>query len=307
MDRVIQPLRRMGAEILGRGGDSLAPLAVKGGGLTGIEFTQPVASAQVKSSVLIAGLYADGETTVHQPAASRDHTERMLGAMGADIDVNGLSLTVRLSELAAVDVAVPGDISGAAFWLVAGAIHPNATIRLNGVGVNPTRTGVIEALHEMGARIAVENVREEQSELVADIVVESSDLEGVEIGGGLVPRVVDELPVIAVAASLAAGPTIIRDAAELRVKESDRIAATVEGLARLGADIEEREDGMVIRGGGRLSGANVRSHGDHRIAMAMAVAGLAAEGETTIEGAEAAAVSYPGFWDALAHLSMKNA
>ena len=303
MDRVIQPLKRMGAEIRGRGGDSLAPLAVRGGGLTGIDFEQPVASAQVKSSLLIAGLHADGDTTVRQPAMSRDHTERMMSAMGAAIDVEGLNATVRRSELAPIDVSVPGDISAAAFWLVAGAIHPNAEIRLSGVGVNATRSGVLEVLHRMGASISVENVREENDEPVADIVARSSDLEGVEIGGDLVPLVVDELPVLAVAASRAAGATVISDAEELRVKESDRISATVDGLTRLGAEIEEREDGMTIRGGGSLSGSTVDSYGDHRIAMSMAVAGLCAEGSTTIDGAEAAGVSYPGFWDTLASIS----
>ena len=303
MDRVIQPLRRMGADIRGRGGDSLAPLAVRGGGLTGIDFDQPVASAQVKSSLLIAGLHADGETTVRQPAMSRDHTERMVSAMGANIEVDGLRVTVARSELQPVDISVPGDISGAAFWLVAGAIHPNAEIRLSGVGINATRSGVLEVLNRMGASISVENVREENDEPVADLVTRSSDLEGVEIGGDLVPLVVDELPVLAVAASQASGTTVIADAAELRVKESDRIAATVDGLARLGAAIEEREDGMTIRGGGRLSGSTVNSYGDHRIAMSMAVAGLCADGETTVEGSEAAGVSYPGFWDTLASVS----
>ena len=303
MDRVIGPLRQMGADIRGRGGDSLAPLAVRGGGLTGIDFDQPVASAQVKSSLLIAGLHAGGETTVRQPAMSRDHTERMLSAMGANIKVDGLSVTVVRSELESVDIAVPGDISGAAFWLVAGAIHPNAEIRLSGVGINATRSGVLEVLNRMGASISVENVREENDEPVADIVTRSSDLEGVEIGGDLVPLVVDELPVLAVAASRASGTTVIADAAELRVKESDRISATVDGLARLGAAIEEREDGMIIRGGGALTGSPVHSYGDHRIAMSMAVAGLCAEGETTIDGAEAAGVSYPGFWDTLARVS----
>ncbi len=303
MDRVIQPLRQMGADIRGRGGDSLAPLAVRGGGLTGIDFAQPVASAQVKSSLLIAGLHADGETTVRQPAMSRDHTERMMSAMGANIEVNGLSVTVARSDLQPVDISVPGDISGAAFWLVAGAIHPDAEIRLSGIGINPTRSGVLEVLNRMGASISVENVREENDEPVADIVTRSSDLQGVEIGGDLVPLVVDELPVLAVAASQAKGATVISDAAELRVKESDRISATVDGLARLGADIEEREDGMTIRGGGRLRGSTVNSYGDHRIAMSMAVAGLCAEGETTVEGAEAAGVSYPGFWDTLASIS----
>ena len=303
MDRVIQPLRQMGADIWGRGGDSLAPLAVRGGGLKGIDFAQPVASAQVKSSLLIAGIHADGETTVRQPAMSRDHTERMMSAMGANIEVSGLDVTVARSELEPVDISVPGDISGAAFWLVAGAVHPNAEIRLSGVGINPTRSGVLEVLNRMGASISVENVREENDEPVADIVTRSSDLEGVEIGGDLVPLVVDELPVLAVAASRASGTTVISDAAELRVKESDRISATVDGLARLGASIEEREDGMIVRGGGRLSGSRVSSYGDHRIAMSMAVAGLCAKGETTIDGAEAAGVSYPEFWDTLASIS----
>ena len=303
MDRVIQPLRLMGADIRGRRGDSLAPLAVRGGGLNGIDFDQPVASAQVKSSLLIAGLHADGETTVRQPAMSRDHTERMVSAMGANIDVDGLSVTVARSELEPVDIAVPGDISGAAFWLVAGAVHPNAEIRLPGVGINATRSGVLEVLNRMGASISVENVREENDEPVADIVTRSSDLEGVEIGGDLVPLVVDELPVLAVAATRASGTTVISDAEELRVKESDRISATVDGLARLGAAIEERKDGMTIRGGGRLSGSTVSSYGDHRIAMSMAVAGLCAEGETTVDGAEAAGVSYPEFWDTLASIS----
>ncbi len=303
MDRVIQPLRQMGADIRGRRCDSLAPLAIRGGGLTGIDFDQTVASAQVKSSLLIAGLHADGETTVRQPAMSRDHTERMMSAMGANIEVNGLSVTVARSELGPVDISVPGDISGAAFWLVAGAIHPNAEIRLSGVGINATRSGVLEVLNRMGASISVENVREENDEPVADIVTRSSDLEGVEIGGDLVPLVVDELPVLAVAASRAAGTTVISDAEELRVKESDRISATVDGLARLGAAIEEREDGMTIRGGGKLLGSTVSSYGDHRIAMSMAVAGLCAEGETTVDGAEAAGVSYPEFWDTLASIS----
>ena len=226
-----------------------------------------------------------------------------MSAMGAKIEVNGLDVTVARSELQPVDISVPGDISGAAFWLVAGAIHPNAEIRLSGIGINPTRAGVLEVLNRMGANISVENVREENDEPVADIVTRSSDLEGVEIGGDLVPLVVDELPVLAVAASRASGTTVISDAAELRVKESDRISATVDGLARLGASIEEREDGMAIYGGGTLSGSTVSSYGDHRIAMSMAVAGLCAEGETTVDGAEAAGVSYPGFWDTLASIS----
>ena len=302
MGRIITPLRAMGATISGRSDDSLAPLAVRGGGLLGIDYTLPVASAQLKSCILIAGVHADGETTVRQPARSRDHTERMMRAMGADIDVDGLNVTVRRSELSSVDTRVPADVSGAAFWLVAGCGHPNAKIRIRGVGLNPTRTGALDVLRAMGGRISVENVREEQGEPSADLVAESSALSGVDISGDIVPRVIDELPVLALAACLATGTTTIRDAKELRVKESDRIAATVDGLSRMGADVREREDGMEIRGGARLAGAACSSFGDHRIAMTMAVAGLMAQGETTIDGAEAASVSYPGFWDTLSAL-----
>jgi 3-phosphoshikimate 1-carboxyvinyltransferase len=306
MDRVIQPLRLMGADIRGRRGDSLAPLAVRGGGLNGIDFDQPVASAQVKSSLLIAGLHADGETTVRQPAMSRDHTERMVSAMGANIDVDGLSVTVARSELEPVDIAVPGDISGAAFWLVAGAAHPNARITVRSVGINPSRTGVLDVLQEMGANIRMENVREDGNEPSADLVAESSDLRGIEIGGDIIPRVIDELPVLAMAASQASGRTVIRDAAELRVKESDRISATAEGLDALGATIREVEDGMIIEGGSKLTGAEVVSHGDHRIAMSMAVAGLVADGETYIGDSEAADVSYPSFWETLEGLRSRG-
>ena len=303
MDRIVGPLTRMGARIMGRGDDSLAPLAVRGGDLSGIDFDQPVASAQVKSSLLIAGLQAESETAVTQPAESRDHTERMLRAMGANIEVDGLRVAVRRSTLSSIDVTVPGDISGAAFWLVAGCIHPNARIRLKGVGINPTRTGVLHVLQAMNANVRLENVREEGDEPVADIVAESSSLEGAEISGGLIPRVIDELPALALAASLARGKTVIRDAVELRVKESDRIAATVDGLSRLGARIEEETDGMVIHGGGKLIGAECDSYGDHRIAMTLAIAGLVAQGETVIDGAEAAELSYPDFWDTLDSLT----
>ncbi len=297
MKRILSPLSLMGAQVMGRGGGSLAPLAFDGGGLHGIEYEMPVASAQLKSCILIAGLFAEGETSVVQPAESRDHTERMMQSMGADVDRDGLRITVRPSRLASLDIQVPCDISGAAFWLVAGAAHPNARITVQGVGINPTRTGVLDVLREMGANIRMENVRKIGNEPSADLVAESSDLRGVEISGDIIPRVIDELPVLAVAASQAAGQTIIRDAAELRVKESDRITATVTGLAALAARVRETEDGMIIEGGSRLTGAEVESHGDHRIAMSMAVAGLIADGQTTIGGSEAADVSYPTFWD----------
>lgn len=299
MKRILTPLSMMGAQVMGRGGGSLAPLAFEGGGLHGIEYEMPVASAQLKSCILIAGLFAEGETSVIQPAESRDHTERMMGYMGAEVEKDGLRLTVRPSRLAALDIQVPCDISGAAFWLVAGAAHPNARITVQGVGINPSRTGVLDVLRDMGANIAVENVREVGNEPSADLVVETSDLRGVEIAGDVIPRVIDELPVLAVAASQATGQTVIRDASELRVKESDRITATVTGLAALGAKIRETEDGMIIEGGSKLTGAEVESFGDHRIAMSMAIAGLIADGATSIGDSEAADVSYPTFWDEL--------
>ena len=304
MGRVVGPLKEMGAQFMGREGDSLAPLAVRGGNLKAIDYTLPVPSAQVKSAVLIAGLYADGKTVVRSPSLSRDHTERMLKYLGGDIQVDGLVATVGRSEFNARDILVPGDVSSAAFWMVARSAHPNAKIRLEGVGINPTRTGVISVLESMGANLSLENIREGEAEPIADIVVESSNLQGVDIAGEIIPKVIDELPVLALAASLASGSTVIRDAAELRVKESDRISATVQGLSRLGVDIEEHEEGMVIRGAQKLVGAPVNSQGDHRIAMTMAIAGLIADGETAIHDAEAAAVSYPTFWDTLASIGV---
>ena len=303
MSRIVTPLSEMGARILGRDGDSFAPLAILGGDLAGIAFDQPVASAQVKSSVLIAGIHANGETSVIQPSVSRDHTERMMHAMGADITIEDLRIAVRRSTLSSMDVAVPGDISGAAFWLVAACIHPNARLTIRNVGINPTRAGVLNALTAMGANIRLENVRTGGDEPVADILAESSHLEGTALAGDAIPKTIDEIPVLALAASLASGTTTIRDAYELRVKESDRIATTVVGLSNLGADIEELPDGMIIRGIDHLSGAQCDSGGDHRIAMTMAIAGLSAVGETTIGNADAVNVSYPDFWNTLNSLT----
>ena len=302
MNRIAIPLAQMGATVMGRRQDSLPPLAIRGGGLSGIDYTLPVASAQLKSCILIAGLSATGETTVRQPAASRDHTERMMAAMGACLETDGLDITIRRSELTCMDVRVPGDVSSAAYWLVAGCCHPNARVTVKGVGVNPSRTGVLDVLRSMGGKIAALNMREEGGEPSADLVAESSRLEGTEISGELIPRVIDELPVLALAACFARGTTVIRDAQELRVKESDRIRATAAGLSSLGARVEERSDGMTIHGGNALEGAECRSYGDHRIAMTMGIAGLLAHGETTVDGAEAAGMSYPGFWDTLREL-----
>ncbi|MCI0789980.1 MAG: 3-phosphoshikimate 1-carboxyvinyltransferase [Chloroflexi bacterium] len=305
MHRIVHPLVQMGAQIMGRQNDTLAPLTIRGGGLRGIEYDLPMASAQVKSAIMLAALSAVGETVIHQPALSRDHTERMVTAMGGKVEENGLDLVVHPAELKAVDITVPGDISSAAFWMVAGLCHPNARILIHGVGLNPSRTGIVDVLQAMGAGDALQLVdqRTEGGEPVADILVTSTELHGVEIGGDLMPRMLDEVPILAVAACFATGDTVIRDASELRVKETDRIATTVAELTRLGADIEAQEDGMIIRGKGAgagvLMGADCQSHGDHRLAMSLAVAGLLAGGETTVHGAADASVSYPEFWQDL--------
>ncbi|MFC1951144.1 3-phosphoshikimate 1-carboxyvinyltransferase [Chloroflexota bacterium] len=302
MDRIIKPLRAMGANIWGN--KSLAPLVIKGTELHGIEYRMPVASAQVKSAILLASLYAQGNTTIVEPVRSRDHTERMLRAMGVALNITGNEVVcLPPGRLQAMNVTVPGDISAAAYWLIAGTIHPDARIELTGVGVNPTRSGILDVLTDMGARILVENERKEGAEPVADLVARSSELSGTEIGGNIIPRLIDEIPIIAVAATMAKGTTTIRDAGELRVKESDRIATTAMELRKMGAEIEEMLDGMVIHGTGRLHGTECDSHHDHRLTMALAVAGLVAEGETVIYNAEAADISYPGFWCDLEKIS----
>ena len=305
MGRVVQPLKQMGAQIMGRRDDTLAPLVVRGGSLRGIEYTMPVASAQVKSCLMLAALYASGPTILHQPALSRDHTERMITAMGAEVQANGLDLVVHPGCLKAVDVAVPGDISSAAFWMVAGLCHPNARVLVRDVGLNPSRIGIIQALQAMNAGdgLKLMNERIQGGEPVADLEVTSHDLTATEIGGDIIPRIVDELPILAVAACFARGTTVIRDAQELQVKESDRIATTVGELRKLGARNEARDDGMVIHGAGRLVGGACQSHGDHRLAMSLGVAGLLAKGETVVRDAQAATVSYPEFWQHLESLA----
>lgn len=299
MGRVVEPLRRMSAQIWGREDGNLAPLTVKGTHLQGIGYEMPVASAQLKSALLLAGLSAKGPTTLQEPALSRDHTERMLVAMGVTLKSTRGRIYLEPGVPRAVDVRVPADISSAAPWLVAGAIHPNARVTVRGVGVNPTRTGILDVLQQMGAKVQVTSVEEDAAEPIADITVESSELRGVEIGGAIIPRLIDELPLLALAATQASGETTIRDAQELRVKESDRIATTVGELNRLGARLEEQPDGMVIYGHQRLQGVAVRSHGDHRLAMTLAIAGIVANGEVGIDGAEVVDVSYPAFWPAL--------
>ncbi|MBI2303983.1 MAG: 3-phosphoshikimate 1-carboxyvinyltransferase [Chloroflexi bacterium] len=308
MGRIAVPLRQMGASVWGRQGGSLPPLAIAGGRLSGIDYQMPVASAQLKSALLLAGLYARGETHLEEPAPSRDHTERMLEAMGVELrrEGNRVALVPPSQPLRALDIHVPGDISSAAFWLVAGTIHPRARIVVRGVGMNPTRTGILDVLRAMGAMLKVEKAREERGELVADVMVESRPLRGVEIGGDLIPRLIDEAPIIALAAAAAQGTTIIKDAAELRVKESDRISTTVAELRRFGVNIEEMPDGMIIRGGGELQGATCKSYGDHRLAMTLAMAGLVARGETFVRDAEIVDVSYPHFWEDVERLASSS-
>lgn len=300
MARIIEPLRRMGATIFGADGDRLPPLHIEGAALHGIAYHLPVASAQVKSALLLAALYAKGPTLLHEPAPSRDHTERMLKAMGISLDTVGTQIVLDPAPTAdkplpPLDISVPGDLSSAAFFIVAACLLPDSSVRVRDVGVNPTRTGLLDVLRGMGAQIIVENERLVSGEPVADIVARSSRLHGVTIGGDLVPRMIDEFPILAVAATQAEGITYVRDAAELRVKESDRIAAIASQLTRLGARIEERPDGFVIYGPTPLCGIEVDAHRDHRLAMSLAIAGLLATGRTSIEGAESIPDSFPGF------------
>lgn len=297
MDRVVEPLRQMGARIVGRRGGRYAPLAIDGGELAAIEYRAPVASAQIKSCILLAGLRADGVTTVHAPAASRDHTERMLAAQGAEVTVDGASVSIRGgARLSAVDVVVPGDFSSAAYWLALGCLHPDAVVTVRNVGTNPGRTGFLDILREMGADVSVVDEHDVAGEPRADLVARSSRLRGATISGDIVPRAIDELPLVAVLALFAEGTTVIRDAAELRVKESDRIASLARELSRLGGEVEERDDGLAIRGGRTLEDATCETYGDHRLAMSLAVAGLVGP-RVAIIGAECASVSYPDFWE----------
>lgn len=306
MARIIEPLSAMGAMILARANNQLPPLAIRGGNLRGIDYRLPIASAQVKSAILLAGLFADSPTTIREPGPSRDHTERMLQACGIELQIaNG---TLRMNPAAQLEIpgsqfVIPNDFSSAAFFIVAALLIPHSELRLVNVGVNPTRTGLLDALRQMGARIVVENERLINGEPVGDVIVSACDaLRGIEISGDLVPRMIDEFPILAIAATQARGETIVRDARELRVKESDRIATLAHELRALGAPIEERADGFVIAGPTPLRGARVFAHHDHRLAMSLAIAGLLARGETIIEGWECVADSFPNFAETLEQL-----
>ncbi|MED4404821.1 3-phosphoshikimate 1-carboxyvinyltransferase [Heyndrickxia coagulans] len=304
MQRVTKPLCEMGAHIDGRRGGNFTPLSIRGGALRGIEYQLPVASAQVKSALLLAGLQADGSTIVHEPQPTRDHTERMIRAFGGAVKTEGRTISVRGGAVFhGTEIDVPGDISSAAFFMAAASLVPGSEIVLPDVGLNPTRAGILDVLKQMGADMEVAEMQAPHApsggEPKGTLVIRPAVLQGVEIGGGLIPRLIDEIPIIALLATQAEGRTVIKDAAELKVKETNRIDTVVRELKKLGAQIEATADGMIIEGPCRLSGGTVESHGDHRIGMMLAVASLVAKDAVCLDGAEAIAVSYPQFFDDL--------
>ncbi len=304
MGRIITPLKMMGADISGSGENGMyAPLTIKPSHLTGIDYNSPVASAQVKSAVLLAGLYADGKTSVTEPSLSRNHTELMLKGFGADVISDGLTAVIcPPEELYAQDIQVPGDISSAAYFIAAGLIVPGSEVLIRNVGINPTRAGIIEVCKAMGGSISLLNERSAGGEPAGDILVKYSSLTGTVVEGDMIPTLIDEIPIIAVMAAFAKGRTVIKDAAELKVKESNRIDTVCEGLKAMGCDITPTDDGMIIEGGKMLHGASINSYLDHRIAMSFAIAALAS-GECDIENAECVNISYPNFYDDLARLA----
>lgn len=304
MRRVVGPLREMGARIDGRKDGEFTPLSIRGGKLKGIQYRSPVASAQVKSAILLAGLQADGVTSVTEPHLSRDHTERMLQAFGVQVVRDGLTVSVEGGQrLTGRAIQVPGDISSAAFLIAAVMMVPGSSLFIPNVGINPTRTGILDVVKAMGGSVELVNQRIVNEEPVADLRISYAELSGIEIGGEIIPRLIDEVPVIAVMATQAKGRTVIRDAQELKVKETDRIATVVSELTKLGAQVTPTDDGIIVEGPTPLHGAVIDSLGDHRIGMAMAIAGLAAAGETVIENEEAIAVSFPNFAEILQQIS----
>lgn len=306
MDRVVSPLGKMGAWFDGRKDGSNFPMAIRGGHLQGIRYTLPIKSAQVKSAVLLAGLFAEGVTEVMEETASRNHTEKMLQAFGADItETNHHIRITNQKPLKAADVYVPGDVSSAAFFMTAAAIVPGSRLTLTNVGLNHSRTGIIDVLQEMGALIEILNEQTTGGEKFGDVTITYQKLKGIVIEGDIIPRLIDELPVIALAATQAEGETIIRDARELRFKETDRIKAVTDGLTRLGADIKPTEDGMVIKGTSGLTGGKVAAYDDHRIAMMLAIASLITEQNVIIDDVSSIAISYPDFFEHLNMLTRK--
>ena len=300
MKRVVEPLSSMGAKIWGRENGNFAPLAINGTRLNPIDYVSPIASAQVKSAILLAGLYADGVTKITEPSLSRDHTERMLRFFGANLKRKDNSVSIAGgSNLEGRELEIPGDISSAAFFIVAALIIPNSEVFLKRVGVNTSRTGILEVLKKMGANIQLLNEYETWGEPVADILVKTSRLKGTKIDGDLIPKTIDELPILSLAASVAEGDTVIKDAKELRVKETDRIKAVASELKKFGAEVEEFDDGMRISGKDKLMGCNCQSFGDHRIAMSLIIAGLMASGKTVVEDTSCIGTSFPEFRDKL--------
>lgn len=303
MNRIIEPLALMGAQIKSMENNGCAPIAITGQKLHGIHYTSKVASAQVKSAILLAGLYADGETRVTEPYVSRNHTEIMLEAFGAKVHTENTTASIQQAdELYGTEIVVPGDISSAAYFIAAGLMVPDSEILIKGVGINPTRSGILSVCREMGGSVTLLNETKGSGEPVADLLVKSSALHGVTIGGAIIPTLIDELPMIAAMACLAEGETVIKDASELKVKESNRLNVMVNALRSMGADVEETPDGMIIRGQRPLHGAVIDSKLDHRIAMTFAVLSLCAHGETTIQGRECVNISYPGFYEDLNNL-----
>jgi 3-phosphoshikimate 1-carboxyvinyltransferase len=306
MKRVIEPLTRMGAKIRSKAGNGLAPLEIDGGGLHGMHYRMPIASAQVKSAILLAALQAEGETVIEEPQRSRDHTEVMIRGFGGAVGVDGVQITLKGGQhLRGQDVRIPGDISSAAFFLVAAALVPGSDVTVRNVGCNPTRDGIVEVLRAMGAAIELFNERTEGGERVVDIHVTGGPLRGVDVGAEWVARTIDEYPILAIAGAVAEGVTRFVDVKELRVKESDRIAAMSEGLRNLGVNVEEGEDSMTIFGGAKLSGGAVRSFADHRVAMAFAVAGLISRDGIEIDDPRCASISFPTFFDLLEQICLQ--
>ena len=303
MGRIMKPLRLMGADIESEKKNDCAPFTIHGGSLRGIHYNSPVASAQVKSCVLLAGLYARGNTSVTEPQLSRDHTERMLRGFGANVISTGTTASIEPDpKLIGQKINVPGDISSAAYFIAAGLLIPNSEIMIKNVGINPTRDGILRIAKAMGGDIILLNEHEVSGEPAADLLVKSSSLKAVEIGGDIIPTLIDEIPMLAVMAAFAEGTTVIKDAAELKVKESDRIAVITENLKAMGADITSTEDGMIITGGKPLTGTQIKTHADHRIAMAFAIAGMCADGETTFDDSRCVEISYPTFFQDLQKL-----
>ncbi len=307
MKRVVEPLKKMGAKIDGKEDGNFAPLKIEGGKLKGIEYKLPVASAQVKSALLFAGLYADRDTVIYEKEKSRDHTEIMLKHFGADLSIDGTCVKIAPTErLNPSQITVPGDISSASFFIVSALLNRDSRLLIKDVGLNPTRTGIIDVLKKMGGKIYIENQKTQDGELVGDIYVEGSELKSVTVKGEIIPRIIDEIPILSVACAFADGTSVIKDAKELRVKESDRIRAIAFNLRKMGVKVEELEDGLIIEGNKNLKPAEFESFNDHRIAMSMAIASISLLGESKIKDIDCVSISFPSFFELLSSVSFRD-